>query len=86
VKHRATPTFWYLHRRLAPELRQLADDNFKLLKTDSRHPSLHLKKVGNYWSVRIGLSHRALAIEHEGDLIWFWVGHHRDYDRLLANQ
>ena len=53
---------------------------------DSRHPSLHLKKVGSYWSVRIGLGHRALALEHKGDLIWFWIGDHGEYDRLLANQ
>ena len=86
MKHLATPTFWYLHRRLPPDVRRLADENFKLLKNDSRHPSLHLKKVGSYWSVRIGLGYRALAVEHEEDLIWFWIGDHGEYDRLLANQ
>jgi len=64
----------------------LADENFKLLKSDSRHPSLHLKKAGHYWSVRIGLGYRALAVEHESDLIWFWIGSHGEYDRLIANQ
>jgi hypothetical protein len=86
VKHLATPAFWYLHRRLPPDVRRLADENFKLLKSDSRHPSLHFKKVGGYWSVRIGLGYRALAIENEGHLIWFWIGAHGEYDRLLANQ
>jgi hypothetical protein len=86
VKHSATSRFWYFHRHLPAEVRRLANENFELLKADSRHPSLHLKKVGNYWSVRIGLGHRALAFEHEGDLIWFWIGNHGEYDRLIGNQ
>jgi len=28
--------------------------NFELLKKNPYHPSLHLKKVGRYWSVRVG--------------------------------
>ena len=86
MTHRATPTFWHLHRRLPLEIQRLANENFELLKTNSKHPSLHLKKVGSYWSVRVGLSFRALAVEHEADLIWFWIGNHAEYDRLLDNQ
>jgi len=86
VKHLATPSFWYLHGRLPADIRRLADENFKLLKTDSRHPSLHFKKVGGYRSVRIGLGYRALAVEHDENFIWFWTGDHGDYDRILANQ
>ena len=86
MKHLATPSFWYLHRRLPDEVRRLADENFKLLKSDPRHPSLQFKKVGNYWSARISLDYRALAVENEGNLIWFWLGNHREYDRLVANQ
>jgi hypothetical protein len=44
------------------------------------------EESGNYWSVRIGLGHRALALEHQGDLIWFWIGDHGEYDRLIQNQ
>ncbi len=61
----------------------MADANYSLLKSDSRHPSLHLKKAGRFWSVRIGLHHRALAVELDNDLIWFWIGQHPEYDRLL---
>jgi hypothetical protein len=54
-----------------------------LLKRDSRYPSLHLKKVGLFWSVRIGIHYCALAIEENDDLAWFWIGTHPEYDRLL---
>ena len=53
------------------------------LKADPHHPSLHLKKVGRYWSVRVGLRYRALAVEIDGGLLWFWIGSHADYDALV---
>ena len=64
-------------------IRRLADKNFDLLKADPRHPSLRLKKVGRYWSARIGDNHRTLAVESPDGLIWFWIGTHADYDRLI---
>jgi len=83
VRHRATPRFWRCYRQLTDEIQQLADRCFEVLRDDPRHPSLHFKKVGRFWSARIGLHFRALAVEQEGDLIWFWVGSHSEYDRLL---
>lgn len=65
-------------------VRELADKNFELLKANSRHPSLQLKKIGKYRSVRVGLHYRALAVELPEGLLWFWIGSHADYDRLLG--
>ena len=45
---------------------------------------LHVKKVGRFWSVRVGLHYRALAVEEESNLVWFWIGPHADYDKLLG--
>ena len=64
-------------------IRRLADKNFDILKADPRHPSLRLKKVGRYWSARIGDTHRTLAVESPDGLIWFWIGTHTDYDLLI---
>jgi len=71
---------------LPNEVRVQADRDFDLLKTDARHPSLHLKRIGRFWSVRVGLHYRALAIEDASDLVWFWIGSHDDYDRLLRQR
>ena len=84
MKHCATPRFWRCYHALPDELRRLADQGFELLKLDARHPSLQLKKIGRYWSVRVGLHHRALAFQHESDLVWYWIGSHAEYDRLLG--
>lgn len=84
MKHRATPRFWSLYRRLPSEVQELADRAYAHMQVDSRHPSLHLKKAGDYWSVRVGLHYRALAVEHENDLLWVWIGTHAEYDEIVG--
>ena len=83
MTHFASPDFWRLYEQLPETIRRLEDKNFDLLKADPRHPSLRLKKVGRYWSARIGDHHRTLAVESPDGLIWFWIGTHADYDRLI---
>ena len=83
MRHFASPAFWDAFGKLPENVRELADKNFKLLKADPHHPSLRLKKVGRYWSVRVGLRYRALAVEMDAGLLWFWIGTHSEYDALL---
>jgi len=83
MTHFATPGFWYHYRRLPDDARQLADKNFDLLRNDARHPSLRLKRVGRYWSARVGLNYRVLARDRAEGLVWFWIGSHEDYEQLL---
>lgn len=83
MNHHATPKFWAAYDRLPREVRQLADKNFELLKSNPQHASLGFKRVNRFWSARIGLSHRALAVRYGDDLIWFWIGEHGEYDRLI---
>jgi hypothetical protein len=68
---------------LPSHVQNVADQAYARLKEDPRHPSLHFKQVGRFWSVRIGLQYRALAVEVPDGLVWFWIGTHADYDRLL---
>lgn len=48
---------------LPKPIQELADRNFALLKSNPKHPSLHFKNVGRFWSARAGISYRALAVE-----------------------
>jgi hypothetical protein len=82
MRHFASPAFWDAYTTLPIAVRELADKNYALLKNDPQHPSLRLKKVGRYWSVRVGLRYRALATEVDGGLLWFWIGSHADYDAM----
>ena len=65
-------------------VQNLARQNFQLLRTNPRHPSLHFKKVGKFWSARVGISHRTLAIEDDEGFIWIWIGTHDAYERMIG--
>lgn len=64
-------------------VQEIARKNYKLLKNDARHPSLHFKKVGSFYSARVGINYRALAIKDHNDFIWVWLGTHEEYERLI---
>jgi len=83
LRHFASRRFWDLYEDLATAVRELADRSFALLKSDPRHPSLHLKRVGEFWSVRIGSHYRALGTEVPEGILWVWIGTHADYDRMI---
>jgi len=86
VKHFATSMFWDEYNKLPIPIKQTADKNFNLLKENLQHPSLKLKKVGSFWSVRIGRKYRSLAIKNDDNLIWFWIGNHSEYEKLIENR
>ena len=83
MKHFASSSFWDHYEKLPGSIKELANRDFDLLKKNPKHPSLHVKKVGHYWSARVGRRHRALAVEIKDGLIWFWIGTHSDYDKLV---
>jgi hypothetical protein len=83
MRHFTSPAFWDCYTQLPNRIQELADRNYELLKNNPYHPSLHLKKVGKYWSVRIGLRYRAIGVEIEDGVLWFWIGTHADYDDLI---
>jgi len=84
VIHRATPDFWARYRALPIQVQSLADKAFASLKTDPWHASLHFKKVGKFWSARVGIHYRAIGVDLSDGVLWFWIGSHADYDRLVG--
>ena len=86
MKHFASPDFWFHYRLLPETIQNLADKNFAFLKENPNHPSLRLKKVGFYWSVRVGISYRALGKERKEGIVWVWIGTHAEYDRLIKQK
>lgn len=85
MKHLTLPRFWRHYERLPKKVQDLADKNFRLLQADPYHPSLHFKKVGKpLWSVRVGAHYRALGRDKPEGVVWFWIGTHAEYDKLLS--
>lgn len=83
MRHFTTPRFWEYYGDLPADVRRLADKKFDLLKRDPMHPSLHFKRIERFWSVRVGLKYRALAVDGPKGPVWFWIGTHAEYDKLL---
>ena len=84
MRHFASSRFWALYEALPADVRSVADRNYAVLKTDPHHPSLHFKRIGKMWSIRVGIHHRALGHDVEGGVQWFWIGSHSDYDNLVG--
>jgi len=84
--HRTTEQFWQRYDDLPEEVRSRADRAFALLRSNPSHPSLEFKRVGDFWSARVGLVFRALAVEDEGDFVWVWIGSHDEYERILKRR
>ena len=84
MKHYTSSDFWRLYWQLPSEIRALADKNYDLLKSDPRHPSLHLKRIEALWSVRVGYHYRAIGIDAPDGIQWVWIGSHAEYDRFMA--
>jgi len=83
LNHHAVPSFWTHFNKLPREIQELARENYELLVLNPRHPSLRLKRVGPYWSVRVGADHRALGDSADDGILWFWIGGHDEYMRLV---
>ncbi len=84
MNHYAAPDFWACYQLLPSTVREAADKAFALLKADPRHPSLHFKKVGDFWSARVGLHHRAVGRPVSDGVLWFWIGTHAEYDKTIG--
>jgi hypothetical protein len=85
MKSSTTPSFRKRLSSVPPAIRRLAIKNYRLWMRDPFHPSIHFKKVGRFWSARIGSEFRALAIMHGSEAQWFWIGPHDEYDQLIKS-
>jgi len=81
--HHSTERFRKLLLKLPKSTQKIAERNFQLLRINPKHPSLHFKKTGKFWSIRIGSSYRALGIKDNNDFIWTWIGSHDQYEKMI---
>ena len=61
MNHYASPDFWTCYRALPVSVGTTADK--ALLKSDAKHRYVHLKRVGRYWSARVGLRYWAIGVD-----------------------
>jgi hypothetical protein len=86
LKSRLSEDFIVRFRELPDRIQRLARKNYKRWKTDNDHPSLQFKRVGKVkpvYSIRVGIGWRAFGLELDDNIIWFWIGSHAEYSRIL---
>ena len=86
MKSRVVANFWDSYNRLPNEIQVLALKQYALWQTNPRHPSLRFKKVGLYWSARVTDDYRAVGIIDEETIVWFFIGTHAEYNRILKGK
>lgn len=86
MTHHTSRRFRDCYNALPDRVRKEADEAFVRLQSDPQHTSLRFKRVGQFWSARVGRQHRALAVEVDDGLLWVWIGNHDEYDRLIAQK
>lgn len=88
MRSRRNKTFKDLLASLPMDVKRQAYAAYRQFKQDPYHPSLQFNRVSQrkaLYSVRIGISHRALGIREADDVIvWIWIGTHAEYDKLLS--
>ena len=86
MKSRTVKSFRKAYRQLPDSVRRQAQSAYRLFVSDPYHSSLQFKLIRpekRIYSVRIGLHYRALGIWDDDDIVWFWIGSHADYDKLI---
>ena len=86
MKSLTTTEFRKLFANLPKQVQEQTRAAYRQFKKDPSYPSLRFKKVHPelpIYSARISKSYRAVG-QLEGDtVIWFWVGSHAEYDKLM---
>jgi hypothetical protein len=83
---RTTGRFREAYRRLPEHVQRRAREAYRRFKENPQHRSLRFKHVHAtrpIYAARVGLGYRALGIVEGEVIVWFWIGTHAEYDRLL---
>ena len=82
-----TERFRKTFAQLPAKIQHQAKEVYKQFRQDPFYPSLRFKRVHStkpVYSVRINVEYRTVGIQNENEMIWFWIGSHEDYTKLLS--
>ena len=86
IESKTTRQFWRLFKSLPADVQEDAKRAYRIFQNNPAHPGLHFKKLEGedyIYSARIGLEYRALAVVRGSRAVWYWIGGHAEYDRLV---
>ncbi len=78
------------YKKLPIDIRKIANKQYKLFTNNPYHSSLHFKRVHSnqpIFSARITYNFRTLGVLIDDNiLVWFWIGSHSEYEKMIKNQ
>ena len=86
MNSRTTRRFRQLFAALPANVQRQAREAYRLFQQNPAHRGLHFKQVHPdppIYSARVGISYRAKGARDGETIVWFWIGSHAEYDRLL---
>ena len=89
MNSRTTRRLRELFAILPAHVRCQAREAYRLFRNNPAHPELHFKRVHDApptYSARVGIGYWAVGALDANTVIWFWIGSHADYDKLLEHQ
>jgi len=87
VQSRTTEVFRKLLAAAPAAIQAKAESAYRFWAENPAHPSLRFKKVHDtlpIYAVRIDLDWRAVGVMDQGVMVWFWIGPHAEYEKLLG--
>ena len=75
-----------MYASLPEDVQMRAKRAYQLFQRNPSHPGLNFKKAdyqNDIYSARVGLGYRAVGQMDGEDIVWFWIGPHGEYDKLL---
>jgi len=87
VKSRLHPSFRRAFTKLPPLIQHRARAAYRRFQANPQHPGLQFKPLHStlpLWSVRVTDDYRAVGVRQDNEIVWFFIGTHAEYGRLLA--
>jgi DTW domain-containing protein YfiP len=86
VNSETTARFWKAFYALPEEVQIQAREAYRLFRANPYHPSLQFsckaQKISLY-AARVNIGYRALGTVQNDLIVWFWIGDHDEYERLI---
>jgi hypothetical protein len=89
MKSSITGEFREKYARLPKHIQEQARKAYQRFQVSPDHPGLHFKKIHTsreIYSIRISRNYSALGVLEDGEITWFWIGSHSDYEQILQNR
>jgi len=89
VKSHTAGQFWKLFAALPADIRKQAYKAYAQFMRDPFHPGLNFEEVNRrtgLWSARITDDYRVLGYRDQGEVVWFWIGTHTEYEKLIRRR